>query len=636
MFTSAHGPYRGRVGPVYIPAEIADAVEGVFGFDNRVQAKPHFVVRAPGAIRALAATQAYLPTTVARLYGFPPGADGAGECIGILEFGGGYDETDLAVYFAYLGLPNPAIAVVPVDGVTNSPGSDADGEVMLDLEIAASVAPGAKIAVYFAPFTERGWVDALLAAIHDRVNTPSVLSISWGFSEGFEIWTQQAVNAVNDALRQAALLGITVCVASGDDGSADDQNDLRVHADFPATSPYVLACGGTKLFTLGASITGERVWNNGPRAFGGGATGGGVSVMVPQPSWQSAAGVPLSLASGRSGRGVPDVAANADPESGYIIRTGGAPAVIGGTSAAAPLWAALIARLNQKFGFRVGYLNPLLYKSAGQGCRDIVVGSNDTTGQYGGYRAKRGWDACTGFGSPDGAALVALLQSGDTAAPESAVHSSLGIDLRWSPIPGSASDIGVANQGTLWAITPDHWIARWTGGAWDVRGGSGLRVAAAPDGSAWVVAIDGSILQSQATEWQVVGNNAIDISIGRDGSAWATGTDFTLRRFDDGTWVQVAANVARVAAVDAKEAWVVRTTGELARWNGNAFEQAGITALDVGTGGGAVWIVDEAYRLLSLVDESWLRANAYASALSVDAGGMPWIVTLDGGIFAAG
>jgi kumamolisin len=290
-----------------------------------------------------------------------------------------------------------------VDGAANSPAGDpggADGEVLLDIEVAGAVAPGAHIAVYFAPNTDAGFVDAVTTAVHDRANAPSVVSISWGGPES--TWTLQAQRALDGAFADAAALGVTVCAAAGDNGSGDGVGDGRAHADFPASSPHVLACGGTRLEPSGA----ETVWNDGTS---GGATGGGVSDTFDLPDWQAAAGVPPSAnPGGRVGRGVPDVSGNADPQTGYRVLVDGERATIGGTSAVAPLWAALVALLNEQRGTPVGFLNPALYGSGDGALRDVTSGDNGL-GDAPAYAAGPGWDACTGLGSPDGAALSRLL-----------------------------------------------------------------------------------------------------------------------------------------------------------------------------------------------------------------------------------
>ena len=397
MHDTPAGRFRMRTGPLYVPATLARIVEGVFGLDDRPVATPK--LRYPRAAPSIS----YSPLEVGAAYGFPAKLDGAGECIGLIELGGGFRATDLEAYFSELGVsPAPSVTAVGVDGARNAPAGDpqgADGEVALDVELAGALAPRAAIAVYFAPNTDRGFLDALLAALHDSLRRPSVISISWGSPESS--WTRQALDAFDSALQDAALLGVTVCCAAGDGGSSDGEPDGLAHADFPASSPHALACGGTRLQVGGADAK-ETVWNSGPN----GATGGGVSDAFPLPDWQSAAGVPASANPGkRVGRGVPDVAGNADPETGYRIRVDGQESTVGGTSAVAPLVAALLARCNQGLGRRVGFLNPALYRQARvrSAFQDITDGNN------GAYRAGPGWDACTGWGSPRGAALFEAL-----------------------------------------------------------------------------------------------------------------------------------------------------------------------------------------------------------------------------------
>jgi len=302
-----------------------------------------------------------------------------------------------------LGVPLPQISTVLVDGALGQPSGDpdgADGEVMLDLEVAGAVAPGAKIVVYFAPNTDRGFLDAITKAVHDTQNNPAVLSISWGGPEAD--WTPQALESFDQAFQDAALLGVTVCCAAGDNGSSDGLDDGLAHVDFPASSPHALACGGTRLIALPQGIL-ETAWNDAQ----GGATGGGISAVFPLPAYQQQANVPPSVNPGDGvGRGVPDVAGNADPDSGYRVRIDGIDTVLGGTSAVAPLWAGLVALLNQALQRRVGFLNPALYGSGvaqSQALRDIVSGAN------GDYAAGPGWDACTGLGTPNGASLLAQL-----------------------------------------------------------------------------------------------------------------------------------------------------------------------------------------------------------------------------------
>jgi len=396
------GKFRSRTGAVMVPTDLADVIQGVFGLDNRPQAKPHIrKLRATGASDAAVQSISYSPAQVGQLYNFPTDVTGAGQTIGIIELGGGYKADDISNYFQSLGIPAPTVTSVSVDRGKNSPTTpdSADGEVLLDIEVAGAVAPGAKIVVYFAPNTDQGFQDALSTAIHDSTNNPSVVSISWGGPESS--WTDQAMQTMDQVAQEAAALGVTITVASGDDGSSDGVNDGSDHADFPASSPHVLACGGTALNSSNGVITSETVWNDGAQ---GGATGGGYSTTFASPDYQSTLAV-------KTGRGVPDVSGDADPNTGYNILVDGEQGVIGGTSAVAPLWAGLIALLNQKLNTRLGFLNPTLYTTATSGFNDITEGNNGT------YSAGPGWDACTGLGSPNGAQLATLLAGTTTTTP---------------------------------------------------------------------------------------------------------------------------------------------------------------------------------------------------------------------------
>ncbi|MGA2218233.1 MAG: S53 family peptidase, partial [Terracidiphilus sp.] len=271
--------------------------------------------------------------------------------------------------------------------------------------VAASVAPGAKIAVYFTPNTDQGFTDAITTAVHDATNKPSVISISWGGPESS--WTAQAAAALDAACQSAAALGVTITVAAGDNGSSDGATGNNV--DFPASSPHVLACGGTKLDADGATIVSEVVWNE--TANNEGATGGGVSTLFALPSWQANAKVPAPSVS-TGGRGVPDVAGDADPTTGYTIRVDGETTVIGGTSAVAPLWAGLVAVANEQLGTQVGFINPAIYASkAASAFNDITQGNN------GAFSAGPGWDACTGLGSPIASKLIPLLAPAAPGTP---------------------------------------------------------------------------------------------------------------------------------------------------------------------------------------------------------------------------
>jgi kumamolisin len=443
---------RMRTGGISVPAELGDLIVAVLGFDDRPAARPHYrllegtparsaarVAAAKGSKTVKRKTRAgkrataksapagtFTPPQVAELYNFPTGLDGDGQSIAIIELndfdqdhnptGAGFSLPDLRAYFTSLGLPMPDVTAVGVasnGGVgANVPGPDpsSDGEVMLDIEVAGAVAPKAKIAVYFSLNTDDGFLAAVNAALHDNLRKPSVISISWGSAE--DLNTQQARDAFNQALIDAARLGVTVCCSAGDDGSSDlglTRRDGQPHVDFPASSPFALACGGTTLRGSGTTIASEVVWNEGTAA-----TGGGVSNFFPLPPYQSSARVPKSP-KGNIGRGVPDVAGDADSRTGYqVILVGGQSGVIGGTSAVAPLWAGLIALTNQRLASlgknSVGFLNALLYQLAPAtgAFHDIVEGDNDVE-HLGKYQAGPGWDACTGLGTPDGTKLLAAV-----------------------------------------------------------------------------------------------------------------------------------------------------------------------------------------------------------------------------------
>ncbi len=435
------GRFRGREGELQVPADLYGIIEGVFGLDTRKVGHPR---HRRGRLAPLASKGAktsrdlsafpgsFFPTQVAGLYNYPDQFDGSGQNVAIFAFNGapdtdphgGYSLAALQTYFEQvLGGKTPKITNVVVQGPGNNPGpdtpssdqqGDSTGEVMLDMCVMGSVAPGASIFMYFTEFTSQGWLDAIHEAITDQ-NNISVISISYGNPEDDPdgAWTKMGVQLVNQAFEAAAAKGITICCASGDDGSSD-QVQRGAHVDFPASSPYVLGVGGTKLVATNGNppaIASETVWNEMVQSEGAG--GGGVSGVFAKPSYQNGVNVPPSVNPPHHiGRGVPDVAAVADPETGVVVMhiDGQNLESIGGTSAATPLWAALIARLNQGLKARCGFLNPVLYtRFSNNVLRDITIGNN------GAYAAGRGWDACTGLGSPQGERLFAAL-SGKAAS----------------------------------------------------------------------------------------------------------------------------------------------------------------------------------------------------------------------------
>ncbi len=345
---------------------------------------------------------------IAGLYDFPEDTDGSGQCIGIVELGGGYYRSDLEAYLNFLDLPEVDIHDVEVGAGRNAPGviEPYDAEVALDIQVIAGAAPGAKLVVYFASLSGRGFIDAVHAALHDTESRPKVLSISWDLSEGFWLGAPMHVRHLEELFTEAAALGVTILCSAGDYGSATTLHDGQLWVDYPASSPLAIGCGGTTLSSVRDTILDETVWNTFSNF--GQATGGGFSKIFPRPDWQLPSVVPFTpRVGGGEGRGVPDMAGNANPSTGYLLQVHGRTTVIGGTSAIAPLFSALIARINESVGKPVGYINPLLYtaKDREKAFYDVVSGSN------GSYRAAAGWDPVTGLGRPIGSALRDLLQN---------------------------------------------------------------------------------------------------------------------------------------------------------------------------------------------------------------------------------
>jgi kumamolisin len=450
QFAHSGGTYRGHDGPVHVPADIREAVVSVLGLDTLLRAnRPHPARALHKTPRAVT----FSPGQLADYYRFPPGTTGKGQCVALIELAGGYHPRDIASYFRMMGIRQPAISDICLSDARNDP-LDRESirkilralsvnpekahrvyeqqlnwltdtiETTMDLEIAGGLAPGAEFVVIFAPGEGRGLYDALHHAMDQGA---SVISLSWGNPE-CEL-NGQHVQAINHVLQDACIRGITICCASGDDGSratGQDHSNGVANVTFPASSPYALACGGTALSCLGDRIKGEVVWNNslhGTRL----ASGGGVSGWFATPRYQGRANVPRFDESSPKktwlsremadrgdfrGRGVPDVAASADFDSGYKIVVGGMVYHGFGTSAAAPLWAALIARLNEGLGRRLGWVNRDLYHpKVMDSLHPVTHGDNDVCdGEILYYRARRRWCGCTGLGTPDGVRLLRALR----------------------------------------------------------------------------------------------------------------------------------------------------------------------------------------------------------------------------------
>jgi len=345
---------------------------------------------------------------LARFYNFPSAFNGSGQTVGIIELGGGYRDIDLDNYFQALHVTRPHISFVSVDGAGNSPDSISglDAQVEGDIEIIGAIAPGADIVVYFAP-SLNGFQRAIETAINDQLHHPSVISIGWGVPEGMEGFDPATMQRINGAFQTAAKRNITVVAASGDNGARDARTENRLEVDFPASSPWVLSVGGTSIIA-GENGASESVWNDTEL---GGASGGGVSNFFDRPDYQSHVRIPRSLTA-RPGRGLPDVALNANPSSGFLVVIDGQHTILGGTSISAPMWAGLIALLNQGLGHNLGFFNPVLYEKIGPRgiLRPVLDGNNGTT-EMSGYCAGPGWNAATGWGTPDGTRLLQALKS---------------------------------------------------------------------------------------------------------------------------------------------------------------------------------------------------------------------------------
>lgn len=422
----SQGRYRDREDGYKVPPGLGGIIIAVLGLGQRRVVKKRLA-----AGRGEIALKPFGPADFERHYHFPHG-DAAGQKIAIAEFASVYFSDDVRAYCRTYKRRAPKVALVPIHvrlrnrkQVAKLPHGERDSalddakEVMMDTEIIAGLCPKASISVYFAHDTQKGWVDMLDRVIKDR---PVVFSMSWGATEDGRNWAPAAVDAINERLHVAAALGITICVSAGDDGSSDEQTDGHAHCAFPASSPFVLAVGGTQMEHSEGQLI-ERVWHKKPgrrtpnRKRRSGATGGGVSTRFPRPKWQDVRVKSLNKGS-IDGRVVPDVTALSGPPW-YAMVLNGKWTTGGGTSASAPLWAALIARINALLpkDKRQRFLTPHFYKTSAFGephgkhvCHDVIIGHNASIPHPGkGYAACRGFDAASGWGTPIGTSLLLAL-----------------------------------------------------------------------------------------------------------------------------------------------------------------------------------------------------------------------------------
>jgi kumamolisin len=380
---------------LHAPAAIAHIVRGVFGLDEwprehgmRPKTEPTLPEHNPSK-----KMQPFSAAQLEKMYDLPHG-DGAGQVIGILQFGGTFEADDFAACMQWQGVPLPAVTPKRVDEAASKHElqSSFDTELALDTQIAGALAPGARLVLYSAPHSERGFLDALAAAIFEGADRPDVFSISFGWAEPY--WTSSAIALVDDLLACAALVGMSVFCASGDDG-AETSITGKPLVLAPASSPFAHACGGTSLEDANGSPAAEHAWES---------TGGGFSAHFAAPSWQTAALAEAKRLGVEGGRGLPDVVAQVQP--GFRVVIGGQRKAAGGTSAVAPFWAALTARFNQKLGKASGFYAPLLYSGATETAlfAEVVLGDN------GQYKAHAGWNPCTGLGTPKGTGILSALE----------------------------------------------------------------------------------------------------------------------------------------------------------------------------------------------------------------------------------
>ena len=455
---------------IRIPKSLVPIIAGVFGLNDMPAVIRHSlrpVIRPATSDPQTLFPGSFYPPAVAKLYKFPPN-QGDGQRVAILEFGGGYDPSVLSDYFTgTLGLKTaPTVNAILVLGTQMNIPDGATGEVYLDLEVVGGMAPQATIDVYFAPFTGEGYLNAVDQAIHN--DDYAAASISYGLDEDLAGtaanpgWTMLSQN-IDEAFRDATAVGIPVFVSSGDQGSGSLRGQVgpnevtllspTAHVSYPASSPYAIAVGGTMVYASNGSISQEVVWNElGNLQQGsfyyGGAGGGGVSDRYPvMPSYQSGAGIKIKSANkpAATGRVVPDVAGNAGTSTGYLVsQPPGSQypiAPVGGTSAAAPMWAALMACVRESLASTFGgnvpvyFFNDFVYASGSSAAFSNVVGGrefsfdpknglvagkfipigNNRSTTVNGYSASKGFNACTGWGSPNGAALLKQLQAWLTA-----------------------------------------------------------------------------------------------------------------------------------------------------------------------------------------------------------------------------
>jgi kumamolisin len=650
VFERAGKTCRSYAGPILLPPAIALIVQAVSGFEDARVARTCFVRG-----RLYPPAQALTPAMLAAAYNFPRASDGNGQRISVIGFASGLAEHDLAAHAAALRCQAPRVEVIQVcdPGAPDAATENDHAGLTAILQVVGALAPGARITAYLTAASERGCIEALLAAVH-AAESPHIVCLGWGAAE--EHWTGPAARAIDGILWEAAALGITVCAAAGDSGSALELGSDLAAVQLPGASSYALACGGTALVP-GPWGWREWVWNEG---LEGAAGGGGVSALAEVPPWQAAIRPPLSVRTARRGRGVPDVAAHAAREPGVLCRIDGDWAPCGGTALSAALWAALLAHVGQAMAETtdapLGLVAPTLYRLAQPGLfNNFAMGSNETTGWVGGYFARLGWDACTGLGTPNGAALLdAMLRDADQG-PGPRADSEVALD--WTPVPGLVREVAEGRDGTLWAlgtaeIAGQRQLLRATAFGWTaVPGVFGCALAVGGDGAPWVADAEGVIRFFDGSGWRVHSGRAAGILVAADGAPWIVartedGRDGAVQRWTSGAFADSGITARRIKTDAAGVLLAVRADGGGLRLAGTswrciahdvedlAVDEAG-TVWAVSRGGGRIWRLDAphavwhaaqasvAMRLLGRKDGSLLAVQASGAMFSGRVGGKP-------------
>jgi len=426
-----------------VSEEIATRLHGIAGLSSFRHSRPHIkkssLLSEVNADGANSINSYMTPPKIKSAYGLSTAATaGNGETLALFELDG-FQSSDIAKYATTFSITAPTINTILVDGASGSAGDNAD-EVTLDIELAMAASPGlSAINVYEGPNTDNGVLDTYSRIASD--NSAKEVSTSWGAPEDTD--TQSYLDSENTIFQQMAAQGQSVFAAAGDAGAYDDsENPGTLTVDDPSSQPYVTAVGGTTLTLSGTSYGSETSWGTSSESEGG---GGGVSAVWSQPSWQTSLATVSSKGS-NTRRMVPDVSLDANPNTGYSIYTGGAWYAIGGTSAAAPLWAAFMAQVNQarlnNSMSRIGFVNTSIYQlaqsSLASSCfHDISDGS---TNLY--FPAVSGYDLSTGWGSFKGAALISALSATlPPAAPTNVTTSGAAgtVTINWTASTNATS-----------------------------------------------------------------------------------------------------------------------------------------------------------------------------------------------------